>query len=303
MSKSTPSLTPQTYDAAIVGGGPAGISCAVWLALFGFRPIVLEAAERVGGLCRGNPYADPWTVCLPYTATGNDIANHLEINIQQAGVPVHNNFRVERITPESEKFVLQAEDGRSVRASYVVIASGVRFRGLGSSAANTATTEGVIVGPGAQVVAQNFSGLRVAVLGGGDNAFENALYVRSKGAKQVDLYARTVRAQKQFVNKMPAADVYRGSYEVDVQGRQVNGRQYDLLMVFYGFEPIDEFTAGLALKRTREGFLYADPQTTETSQPGVYAIGEVTQRLHPCVVTALADGVLAAKAIQARLEA
>jgi len=52
------------------------------------------------------------------------------------------------------------------------------------------------------------------------------------------------------------------------------------------------------LARTDQGFLATDAVTAETSLPGVYAIGEVAQRMHPCVPTAMADGVIAAKAIE-----
>ncbi len=56
------------------------------------------------------------------------------------------------------------------------------------------------------------------------------------------------------------------------------------------------------LRRTARGYVATDAVTAQTSCAGVYAIGEVAQRQHPCVVTALADGVVAAKAIQASIE-
>src|SRR5690606_14618337 len=93
-----------------------------------------------------------------------------------------------------------------------------------------------------------------------------------------------------------------GEYVVDAGARTVNGQAYDVIMVFYGWDPCVEFAAPLGLQRSKRGFIATDMQTAQTSCTGVYAIGEVAQRQHPCVVTALADGVTAAKAIQARLE-
>lgn len=160
----------------------------------------------------------------------------------------------------------------------------------------------MLVGPGTAIVEQDFRGKRVAVLGGGDNAFENALYAMQHGASQVTVFARTVRAQHQFVQQFPAEHVVVGGYQVDVQRQQVNGDFWDLILVFYGWEARVPDTPGHVLRRTAKGFLDVDIHTTETSLPNIYAIGEVAQRMHPCVVTALADGVTAAKIIQARLE-
>src|SRR5690606_25501290 len=163
--------------------------------------------------------------------------------------------------------------------------------------------DGVLVGPGAHIVAQDFRGKRVAVLGGGDNAFENALYAQERGATGVHIYARNLRAQQQFVRRVAPQSMTQGPYRVDPAARTVDGRPYDVIMVFYGWEPCMEFAQDLGLQRTAQGFIATDSQTAQTSHAGVYAIGEVTQRQHPCVVTALADGVTAAKAIQARIEA
>ena len=153
------------------------------------------------------------------------------------------------------------------------------------------------------MAAESFAGKRVAVLGGGDNAFENALYALEHGALSVRVHARSVRAQHQFVSRFPARDVIVGPYEADPLSRRVDGVAYDLVLVFYGWEPCIGCVDALGLRRSESGFITTDMTTAETSFPGVYAIGEVAQRLHPCVVTALADGVTAAKAIQARMEA
>jgi thioredoxin reductase len=185
---------------------------------------------------------------------------------------------------------------------HVVIATGVRARSLPGIPPDAALP-GILLGPGEAVVAQSFKGKTVAVLGGGDNAFENALYALDHGARHVEIFARTTRAQAQFMQRFPAQHVHVGTCHVNATARQVNGQTFDLIMVFYGWEPCALFADDLGLQRTNKGFLATDPKTAQTSCPGVYAVGEVAQRQHPCVVTAMADGVAAAKAIQARLEA
>src|SRR5690554_543791 len=296
------SVAGKIHDAAIVGGGPAGVSCAIWLAGLGLSAVVLEAAGAPGGLCLGNPFLEKWNATLP-GLTGDQVADNLALSLREADVPVLLNCNVEQVAHAGEHFWIH---GRAMEqplsARFVVLASGVRPRGLSDAAAGQ-RYDGVLVGPGHHVVEQDFRGKRVAVLGGGDNAYENALYAIEHGAQHVQLYARNVRAQHQFQRSLPAVHVHVGPYRADPVARTVDGQPYDLILVFYGWEPRAEFADGLNLQRGARGFISTDMHTAQTSCPGVYAIGEVAQRQHPCVVTAMADGVTAAKAIQARIEA
>lgn len=310
-------MQAKKYDAMIIGGGPAGVSCAVWLARLGLAPVVLEAGSRIGGLCRINPFQDDWNASLP-GMTGMQVADNLELSLKQAGVPALLSHAVERVEHEDDCFAATkaGEPGHVVRATHLVLATGVTARRLPEMAATPVmrfeerstlgsaadAAPGVLVGPGVHIVAQDFKQKRVAVLGGGDNAFENALYAMQHGAACVDVYARSVRAQQQFVRQVPAERVREGAYRIDTQARTVDGQHYDLIMVFYGWEPSTHFADSLNLRRTAQGYIETDSVMAQTSCPGVYAIGEVTQRQHPCVVTALADGIAAAKAIQASIE-
>lgn len=297
------------YDALIIGAGAAGASCAVWLARLGFAPLVFEASQQVGGLCLVHPFTDDWNASLP-SCTGPQVAENLAISLQRAKVPLLLSRPVTAIQASAEGFTVTTFDGGVWRGRYVVLATGTRARGLHElSQGHQAATgrrerpyPGVLVGPGDHIVAENFTGQRVAVLGGGDNGFENALYAMEHGASQVHLYARTVKAQHQFVRRMPAEQVFRGDYQVDLQARTVGGRAYDLILVFYGWEPSVPFAESLNLARSDQGYIQTDMATAQTSVEGVYAIGEVAQRFHPCVVTGMADGVTAAKAIQAKIE-
>jgi thioredoxin reductase len=293
------SVKGRMFDAVIVGAGPAGVSCAVWMARLGLAPALVDASDHVGGLCRANPYVDDWNASLP-GMTGEEIAGNLARSLEDAGVEPRLScpVREARMLPHGIQVAL-GDDDAALSARFLVLATGVRARSLPGV---DSPLPGVLVGPGRHVIAQEFRGLRVAVLGGGDNAFENALYAMEHGASLVRLYARTVRAQRQLVRKMPARQVVRGDVAIDARQRKVGGEAYDLIMVLYGWDPCVGFAQALDLQRSEKGFVATDPATAQTSHALVYAIGEVTQRQHPCVVTAMADGIVAAKAIQARIE-
>lgn len=294
----------QYYDAVIVGGGPAGASCAIWLARLGLSPVLIEASHRLGGLGNDNPFADDWIAVLP-GVTGQQAAANIEQSVLAAQVPVRLATRAHqaRRTEGGFEVNLGAPDGasESVFGLSLVIASGVRARGLPGYPAQ-ASWPGVFIGPGSSIVAQDYAGLSVAVLGGGDNAYENFVYVRNRGARHVQLYARSVRAQQQWVTRAGGQHVHVGPYHVDPAARTVNGQAYDLILVFYGWEPQASFAEGLGLDHSERGYLRTDSATAQTNVSDVYAIGEVANRMHPCVVTSMADGVVAAKAIQRRWE-
>jgi len=294
--------TPQELpDVLILGAGPAGVSCAVWLARLGFTPLLIDAQARIGGLCLSHSYLDGWNASQP-GQTGLQTAANLALSVQQAAIPVRLACTIERIWRQDGEFHVHGSSiAQPLSARFLVLATGVRARSLPDGCPSA---PGLMIGPGAHVLAQNFRGKTLAVLGGGDNAFENALYAMQQGAARVDLYARSIRAQHHFVQRFPACRVIRQQEapRISTAPLTVNDQAYDFVLVCYGWDPCVPALKDLRLQRDARGFLHTDPHTAQTSEPGLYAIGEVAHRQHPCVVTAMADGVVAAKAIQAQLE-
>jgi thioredoxin reductase (NADPH) len=294
----------ENFDAIIVGGGPAGASCAIWLARLGLAPLLVEASPRLGGLENDNPFRDDWIAVLP-GMTGQQVAANIAQSVVAARVHALTGHRAGRVTRVGNGFDVMLDTAAGalsrVHGRFLVIASGVRPRGL-PGAEPGQTWPGVLVGPGVAIKEQDYSGLSVAVLGGGDNGFENYAYVRGRGAREVHLYSRTVRARPQLVSAAATPDLHVGNYVVDPGARSVNGRRYDLILVFYGWKPQAGFADSLQLERNARGYVITELATARTSTKGVYAIGEVANRMHPCVVTSMADGVVAAKSIQGEIE-
>ena len=292
----------KTWDAIIVGAGPAGASCAVWLRHLGLDPLVIESTDRIGGLAARNPFDDIWTVTSP-GQTGAEVAAQIAAQVQAAGVDVWFRTQVKAISGTYPDFTVQVmradQDMQSLRARTIVVATGVRPKELPGF--NNERFEGVIIGPGDEVMSTKFEQARVALLGGGDNAFENYAFVKQRGATEACIYARTVRAQKQFVEQVPDEDLVVGPTTVDPKAKTVNGRAYDWILVLYGWQANIDFLNALPLTIDNRRFVHTDMVDAQTNLSGIYAIGEVAQRMHPCVPTAMADGVVAAKAIEKRL--
>lgn len=293
------------YDAIIIGAGPAGASCAVWLSLLGFKPVIVDRAKVIGGLSALNPFQDPWNVTAP-NLTGEEVSQQMKRSLESARVPVlldqavKDIQRVEDIESETPLFRVFFGEEYALVGRNVVIATGVRHKRPPQMPEGKHYPE-ILLGPGKHVYMHDFVMKKVAVLGGGDNAFENAVYALDRGVKSVDIYARSIRAQQKWLDIINPRQLHMGEYIFNPEEMTVNGEHYDTIMVFYGYEPQLAGFSHLNLKIKETGHIWTD-DSTQTSIPGIYAIGEVAHRMHPCVVTSMADGVVAAKAIQHSLE-
>jgi len=266
--------------------------------MLGHRPLIVDKRHRLGGLQLDSPYPNNWIVGVR-DLTGEQLALAIHEHIVAEGIAHQLNTEVVDIERTQNGFRLTVTcrgNTQHLEGATVVIASGVRAATGGLAAARD-----VIFGPGTAVASTDFAGKTVAILGGGDNAFENYLFVKERGARVAHIFARTVVARQEFLDQVPADDVLTGHYEASPDDRSVNGRQYDRLLVFYGWKAELPFLATLAVSLDPKGFVVTG-EHCETSVDGLFAVGEVANRMHPCVVTAMADGVTAAKTIQRRLE-
>lgn len=285
----------KNFDALIVGAGPAGVSCSVWLQQLGFRSALIDANPTCGGLQLSNPWTNTW-IATSVNAHGKDVAAALQGNAERHGSALYLSLTALRATPDGEGWKIELSSGEALTGKALVLAGGVtpKTGGLVSRA-------GLLIGPGPQVAATNFSGSTVAILGGGDNAFENYQFVRDRGASRVTIFARTLKARAEMLERVPAEDVVVGPYEIDAEAKTVGGKSFDHILVLYGYEAHRKALVGLEPSMTPSGFVQTD-QNCRTSIPGVWAIGELAQRMHPCCVTSMADGIVAAKNIQSVLE-
>lgn len=288
----------QIFDVIIIGGGPAGAQCGLWLKMLGYNPVILEKADKLGGLQLLNPHENHWTVCVP-GHVGAELAEAMQVNINRHGV-AHVlgviDVKIERKDNNFHAAFKDAFGAYQMTAPKLVIATGVYHKDGGLE-----PSDKVVIGSGQVIEDQDFKNLNVAILGGGDSAAEAYGFVIEKGAKSVDVYARTLRARKQIYEKIPYENLHVGAYEVDDQNATVNGKSYDKLCVMYGWRPVNPLPDSIPISLDHRGFIDVDAHY-RTSDENIFAIGECAQRVHPCMVTAMADGVIAAKALQSDFE-
>lgn len=294
------------FDAVVIGGGPGGSQCALWLKLLGYKPSIVEQRSNLGGLQNESPYINTW-IAVSQGFTGQETAKNIQANISSHDIPLYLNSTVTHVESVENGFRVHFENNQKLShtlfASNLVIASGVK-----PASGGLQPTNNLLIGPGKQIANYTFTDKNVAILGGGDSAFENYEFIKQKNPNLVHIYARhddkhTLKVRREFLERIPPRDVYcyEGPLNIDTENNIINKTKYDTIVTLFGW------TANLPslsfdIKLDEKGFVKTHPDTAESSQPGVYAIGEIAHRAHPCCTTAMADGVVAAKAIQYKSE-
>lgn len=288
-------LSPITknLEALVIGGGPAGCACALWLHRLGVEVLLIEAADRLGGLQRRSPYENLWIPGVT-DRTGEQVAEALHTHIVTAGVSHLLQTRVGNIHPTAEGYEVTFGTTR-VLTKHLIVATGTK-----PNSGPFQPSDCVAIGPGHPMENIEVRNRKIAILGGGDNAFDQARFVLQRGAKSVTIFTRTTpRAQVVVQTSVPEATVVIGPYQADQRLMTVNGETFDGFGVMYGFEA--RLPEGLHITN-ENGYVDVNRQG-ETSMSNVWACGEVTDYWHPCVTTAAAHGVQVAKQISLRLAA
>lgn len=279
------------YDTLIIGGGPAGAQCALWLKLLGFNPVIVEKSSKLGGLQKQSPYLNNWIVSQK-PVSGTKISKIIQNNIIENNISVLFNSTVSSVKRENqfEVEIKTKKEIQTISAKNIVIATGSTPVTGGYKRANN-----ILIGPGKAVENYYFFGKKVAILGGGDNAFENYKFIKSKIPESVQIFARTIRARDSFVSDVDKEKIFVGDYNFDQKNFTINNQKFDTICIFYGFEPVNPLKNIINIEAER--FIKVNDYY-ETNIKNIYAIGECVGKTHPCVTTSMAEGVIVAKRIE-----
>ena len=296
------------YDLVIIGSGPAGLSAAVYAKRACLSVLVIEKEAFAGGQ-------------MVYT---EEVDNYLGLNAK-SGFELAESFKqhaldldvsfaegaVEKIVPKDGKWSLHMESGEDIETKTVLLATGATHRKLGVPGEETFA--GVGVSYCATCDGAFFQGKSVAVVGGGDVALEDALYLANICEHVYLIHRRNeLRGTKVLQNQVFANGkiTFLGESEVtEITGdKQVSGisihnkvtdetKELSVAGVFIavGMEPQSDLYAPLL--SLEHGYVPAG-EDCATEKDGLYVAGDVrTKRLRQ-IVTAVADGANAVHSIQ-----
>ena len=110
---------------AIIGGGPAGMSCALWLKHLDYYPIIIEKSDRLGGLQNINPFHNKWYLGV-HGKTGEKLAREFQRQMEVEFITTFLGARLQKIT-KGENFKIYTKD-TEIEVASIAIATGQRFK-------------------------------------------------------------------------------------------------------------------------------------------------------------------------------
>ncbi len=295
------------YDLVILGSGPAGITAGIYAMRARLDTLLLEKGYVTGGQMLNTFEVDNYPG-MPQV-TGSEMSAAFERHVRQLGLPIRQG-EATKIIPDGKGFCIETEED-TYHASAVIIATGTRHRLLnvpgekelsGMGVSYCATCDGAF-----------YKGKTVAVVGGGDAAVEDGIFL-ARICKKVYLIHRRdeLRAAKILQERLLGLENVEVLWnhelkeiagdehvtDVEVYDNQKNSRSrlaVDGIFIAVGVQPNSQALEQIAAT-DRAGYFIAG-EDCKTSTPGIFAVGDIRTKTLRQIVTAAADGANAVTSV------
>jgi thioredoxin reductase (NADPH) len=294
-------------EVIVIGSGPAGLTAALYSARANLRPLLIEGLEA-GGQLMLTTMVENWPGFRD-GIMGPDLMTDMRAQAERFGTEVVQG-NVKSVDLRKRPFTVALEEGRTITTAALIIATGASARWLdigsdrklsGHGVSTCATCDGYF-----------FRGRPIAVVGGGDSAMEEAIYLTKFASKVTVIHRRdTLRASKIMQDKafanarieflwnsevVDVHDVGKGEVTGIVVRSLLTGEQRTLaldgLFIAIGHTPNTALFKG-QLELDAAGYIVTH-DGTKTSVPGVFAAGDVQDHVYRQAVTAAGSGCMAA---------
>ena len=293
----------------IIGSGPAGYTAAIYAARAMLQPTLVQGLQPGGQLTittdvenypgYGDVIQGPW------------LMEQMETQAKNVGTNIINDM-IKSVDFANRPFKATSESGEIYTADSIIISTGAQARWLGLESEQK--FQGYGVSACATCDGFFFKEKEVAVIGGGNSAVEEALFLTSFASKVYLVHRRdTLRAEKILQDRLKkkkkisciwnsqVEEIYGENNPPNVQGiklkNRIDGNVSDLkvdgVFVAIGHDPATQIFKG-KVKMDDEGYIITSPDSTLTSVEGVYAAGDVKDKTFRQAVTAAGMGCMAA---------
>ncbi|MGC9932376.1 NAD(P)/FAD-dependent oxidoreductase [Priestia aryabhattai] len=305
----------QHVDVLIIGGGPAGISAAVWCKRLGVECLLLEEQAQLGG-----QLFTIYNEIIDYPGIQAENGIEMQRKMVQHFIDMdclyEVNTKVISINERSKTVkVKQQETEKEIGYTYLILATGSSQRKLGVPGEQQMIDRGEVYSASAD--GERLKGKRVALIGGGDRAFEGAHLLASK-AKEVYLIHRSrhFKAREQYVEKVlsdPGVKVM-----IDTEVTAIHGKHHvtsidlksknsdcenllvDAVLIRLGVAPNVELIKE-KVTTTQSGLIVIN-EVHQSSNPSIYAIGDAcTTPLFSSISSSAGQGAIVAKQLSSLL--
>lgn len=296
---------PGEYDLVIIGGGPAGLTAGIYGARAGLKTVILEKSVLGGQIAITDIIEDyPGFPSI----SAEELIKRFEEHARKFGAEIHFNEVQKLEKMDDGRFLLKTPAGEYI-AKAVILATGANPRKLDVPGEKELTGRGVSYcavcdGP-------FFKGKPMAVVGGGDSAFKEGLYLANLASKLYLIHRRDrFRAQEVYVHRArenPKIEFVLNSVVREIRGKDrvesilvenvKTGERREIpvaaVFIYVGMIPNTQLVRHL-VQTTPEGYVLTD-EYMRTNVPGLFAAGDVRDTVFRQVVTAAADAAIAAQ--------
>lgn len=290
----------------IIGSGPAGYTAAIYASRAGLKPVMYQGLQPGGQLTITTDVEN--FPGYPEGVMGPQMMKDFEAQAQRMGADIRWGM-ITKVDFSQRPFRLEVDEEKWIEADSVIIATGASAKWLGLESEQRLNGYGV----SACAVCDGFffKGKEVAIVGAGDTAAEEALYL-SKLCTKVHMLVRRdeMRASKvmqQRVLSTPNIEVYWNSETVEILGdKHVNAMRIrdtktgaerevpvSAFFVAIGHTPNSSIFRGV-IDMDHEGYINTVPGSSRTNIEGVFACGDVQDKTYRQAVTAAGSGCIAA---------
>ena len=311
-----PSEPGASCDLLVVGSGPAGLSASVYGASEGMRVIVLDATAP-GGQAGTSSRIENY-LGFPSGISGAELAERAALQARKFGARFAVPAEATSIEQDDGHYRVRLGDGTSLTSPLVVLATGARYRRLDVPRADYFEKMSIYYAA-SQAEALLCAGDPVAIVGGGNSAGQAAVFLSAHAAqvtlivREHDLGEHMSRYLIDEVTRLANVHVMTGTEVRELHGEAAlaavtvidnrTGTRHIVearaLFVFIGVAPCSGWLGGLVdvddhgFVRTGPGLDGAERSLLETSQPGIFAVGDVRAGSAKRVATAVGEGAMA----------
>ncbi len=296
----------EVVDCLIIGSGPAGYTAAIYAARANLKPLMITGLEQGGQLMNTTDVEN--FPGYPNGVLGPEMMEDLRKQAERVGTEIRFGY-VNKVDFSADIHKVWVDEKTEIHSKSIIIATGATAKWLGIDSEKRLNGSGV----SACAVCDGFfyRGKNVAIVGAGDTACEEAIYL-SKLAPEVHMLVRSehMRASKIMqdrVAKTKNIKVYWNTETVEVLGEKavdgvkVRNRKtgeeqqikVDGFFVAIGHKPNSDIFQGM-INMDDQGYIITEPDSAKTNIPGVFACGDVQDKIYRQAVTAAGSGCMAA---------